>query len=509
MKLLLLKVLLQRRARDEGFTLPVVIAIGLIMILLGAVNILGAGEENLNALSDSQKNKALAIAEVGVARYRQLLDKNRMLTVYDSNDWSSVTNTCDISTTISDAADTTNWQTVSDGTNDIGQYRLVSYVYDIDGDLTTDNNAQFAPNDDQGNTDDLITFNDIPYDPSTGIGYNPRGVLTIKSRDTANANNVSEAQVQVEIPIRINENDMNNLSPALWIGDSSITNVGSGSNSLILDGDRDSSTNGTAADGNIVISKPANGGTPGCDNPSVTANNRTIYDPRPLPTIVLPPTDVTKINELNTIPNIGSDSLRYGQFRGDNNQLQPMLLLGAKEAVPANHFVWRTDANGFDYYFYSPLGDLTIADGQKLATDGQSRVVVYVDNRDINLNGNASLQAGSKLTRGYKSVGLQVYVNGSQDINIDPNGKTVTIKALVHAPDSTVNITGNGTVLIEGAMWVKNWNNTGGANVTIIPDNAGVSSDKAYQHYLGTDNRAAKPITNAPTDWEIQEVAEE
>ncbi len=85
MKLLLLRVLLQRRARDEGFTLPMVIALGLVMLLLGAVNITTANEENLTAISQNSRSDALAIAEVGVARYRELLDRNRLLAINDSD----------------------------------------------------------------------------------------------------------------------------------------------------------------------------------------------------------------------------------------------------------------------------------------------------------------------------------------------------------------------------------------------------------------------------------------
>ena len=513
MKLFLLKVLLQRRARDEGFTLPIVIALGLIMILLGAVNITTANEENLNAISDNQKNKALAIAEVGVARYRQLLDNNRMLTVYDRNDWTGVSNTCDINTSTPDYdpdvaninyfADTSQWHSVNDGTENIGQYRIVDYIYDIDGDLDdssdtlpgNDDDGLFAPNDDNSNTTDLLTFNDIPFDPVTSPnGYNPRGVLTIQSQATDG----SEAQVQVEIPIRINENDMTNLSPALWIGDRDVTAIGS----LTIDEDRDGNP-----DGNIILSQPATGTTAGCTDPIDLSGNTTNSDPRPLPTIITEPALISKINNLDNIdPNISNDTDRYRQFRGEGNALEPMLLLGAKEATPNFHKIWKTDANGFDYYFYKTPHDLVINNGQKLATDGQSRVIVYVDDKEIKLNNNASLQAGSKFTSAYKSVGLQVYVNGDKNITINPDGGTVRIKGLIHAPQSTVNITSGGTVEIEGAMWVKNWNNTGNADVKIIPDNAGGGFDKAYQHYISTDNRAAKPITNAPIGWEIQEV---
>lgn len=90
MKLLLLKVLLQRRARDEGYVLPMVIAIGLVMVLLGAVNLTGASEETLSAISQNSRSDALAIAEIGVARYRELLDNNRILTVYNHDQWTAI-----------------------------------------------------------------------------------------------------------------------------------------------------------------------------------------------------------------------------------------------------------------------------------------------------------------------------------------------------------------------------------------------------------------------------------
>ena len=508
MKLLLLKTLLQRRARDEGFTLPFVIAIGLIMILLGSVNIITSSEENLNALSDNSKTEAQAIAEIGVSRYRGLLDRNRILAVNNSNTWTGLTNTCDTNTNtntiIVDAADTTQWQQVNNGAGNIGQYRLVSYVYDIDNNLTTNNDNQFAPNDDNINDTDSFDFND------TGDTYNPRGILTVKSQATDG----SESQVEVEIPIRINEDDMDNLAPALWVEDG-----GNTWGNLIIDGNRNGVANGTATtnngDGNIVVSKPAVGATAGCDTPIATAatgNNRIIYDPRALPGIPVDPSTRVPPEPINTVDidwdlNGGLNAGRYGNFRGENGVLEDMLLLGTIEnPVPATplHQLWRTDAKGFDYFYYKAPSGLTIDNNEKLASDGQSRVILDVGG-DINLNGSADLYAGSAWNRNYSSTGLQVYVRGTRSINIAPGGGTVRIKGLIHAPDSTVNITGAGNVIIEGAVWAENWVNSGSVNVTIIPDNARIGSEKAYQHYLATDLREVKPITDAPTDWEIQE----
>lgn len=506
MKLFILKILLQRRARDEGFTLPMVIAIGLIMILLGAVNILSAGEENLNAISDNQKNEALAIAEIGVTRYRELLDRNRMLTVYSSDSWSSLTNTCDTNADIIAAADTSTWQQVNDGTENIGQYRIVSYIYDIDnsrdGDdkLLSDNNNQFAPNDDNLNDTDSFDFND------TGDTYDPKGILTIKSQ----AADGSEAQVQVEIPIRINEGDMDNLRPTLWIGNRNATDFGN----LKLGTDNDL---GEEEDGNIVLSRPATvtgsgvTATAGCTDPANIgagtggSTTNVISDPRPLPTIL----DPARLAELDLI----EQNAISGDIDLHPNYTSGESLLGVL-SDPVNHRLWKeqTWANGqsTNYYFYrTPAGIDLDVNNQKLTSDGSARVVLYVDG-DINLTNRAILDAGGRYA---SSILLEIYgTSKTKNITFTPNGNTIDVTALIHAPDATVKVEGaSGKVNIKGAVWVKDWDdNSGGAvEVTITPDNAGFGSRKSFDYYLGTDNRAAKPVTDAPINWVVQEVEDE
>jgi hypothetical protein len=503
MKLLLFKVLLHRRARDEGFTLPVVFAIGLIMLLLGVLNILSASEENLNAASDNQKNKALAIAEVGVTRYRELLDKNRILTVYNNTEWSDITNTCDIRTEIINLANSDEPHIVNNGSEEIGQYQLVSYIYDIDNDLDDDDNNQFAPNDDNPNTNDLITFND-------NANYKPRGILTLKSK----ANDGSEAQVQVEIPIRINQEDMNNLMPALWLGSSNATDFGN----LKLGEDDNFQED---QDGNIVLSKPAIDSTPGCDNPADITGGEIITDARTLPSIVLPPTgaESAAINTLSNSTDLSADP-RY-------NLPTTELILGRPETTPNLHRLWKTlewDAgepepewkimsagdNDQDrkiphYFYQTPTGTGLTVNNQTLVSDGSAKVILYVDG-DINLNNKAILDAGGAYA---SSMLLEIYgTENTDEIIFNPNGETIEVTALIHAPDATVKVEGTGNVNIKGAVWVKDWDDNSGGNVEvrITPDSAGFGERQAYDFYFATDNRAAKPITNAPTDWEIQEV---
>jgi uncharacterized protein YxjI len=506
MKLLLFKILLQRRFRDEGFVLPIVFAIGLIMILLGVLNILSASEENLNALSDNQKNKAVAIAEVGVAKYRELLDKNRVLTVYNNTEWDGVTNTCDINSTITSFADEDEWHEVDNGSEAIGEYQLVSYIYDIDDNPATEDNTKFAPNDDTENDDDSFDFNNT----GDAYTYNPRGILTIKSK----ANDGSEAQVEVEIPIRINQQDMNNLYPALWLGSSNPTlgNLKLGADDIFNE----------VQDGNIVLSKPATGSTEGCDDPNDIAGGEVISDPRPLPQYISPPTGAEAIS-INTLGNSTNLSLDPRYVATTNE-----LVLGRPENPEVNHKLWKTlvwengqaeatwkfppnavitngDKN-IPHYFYKTRDNtgLTV-NNQALVSDGSARVVLYVDG-DITLTKKAILDAGGSYA---SSMLLEIYgTDKTQNITFDPQGETIEVTALIHAPYAKVKVNGTGKVNIKGSVWVNNWDaSSGGAvQVRITPDSAGFGERQAYDYYFGTDNRAARPITNAPTNWEIQEV---
>jgi hypothetical protein len=218
MKLLLLKILLQRRARDEGFTLPMVIALGLVMILLGAVSMTTANEENITAISQNSRSDALAIAEVGVARYRESLDRNRRLAINDSGQWGTLTGICNnntneaapvtaddyfpsltpnVANTIALAEDGQILNNDGDNTDsfNIGSYSLVSYDY---------SNA-----------------NDVFNSTNDTTNNNARGILTVKGT----APDGSEAQIEAEIPVRINLRDMETIAPALWVGSLSLIHI--------------------------------------------------------------------------------------------------------------------------------------------------------------------------------------------------------------------------------------------------------------------------------------------
>ena len=541
MKLFLLKTLLQRRARDEGFTLPMVIALGLVMLLLGVTNIVKSSEENLNAVVQNSSSDALAVAEVGITKYRELLNQNRILTLYNHDQWNtnaaivgadtSVTTddrTCDDMTstplgwtgtadkpndtaaTATDAAgdDDDNWWEVredmngdGDTTDDedlIGKYRLVSYEYDNDGlsiaeDEDDDGNLDdLTPNDENGVFNITADVNaNYPTDTSNDNDTDDDGesdavgILTVQGQSTDG----SEAQIQVEIPLRVNLEDMPNLAPVLWIGNRESSYTGSFATNV--------GNTTIPSDGNIVRFAA------GCSDPADIGTNSVISDARGIPLIT---SIANKIAEAEAASSI--------------NTSLPATTPIELGTTSANAFITPPSGDTFDeaihcknisncryYYKFTTTTNINNA----VQTDGIAKVTVYVDG-DLNINADI---IGSSISSNY----LEIYVTGNRTININSNSVN-TVNAFIHAPDSRLNITGSGTVNITGSVWVNEFYNTAGATVnfgeeqpsgsgTFVTETTKISSGNSaptYTVYSTTNNRTPRPLTSSPTNWVKEEV---
>ena len=544
MKLLLLKILLQRRARDEGFTLPMVIALGLVMLLLGTVQIVKSNEENIGAINTNSSSDALAIAEIGVARYRELLNQNRILTVYNHGEWHDNVNiigeTCHDMTaapkasdgsniwagtatkpnddadsaTDKSTADDDNWWDIKedlngDGDTDddgetIGKYRLVSYEYDRDGDIGADDTT---PNDENGvfsvlsdaNKDDdtgtlasgvvagsITDENDTDDDGESDA----RGILTVQGQSPDG----SEAQVRVEIPLRIN--DLNNLKPALWIGKGSLTETEMGGKGKFKLTNND----------NIVLSN--SGG--GCPATEKIDGNNVLNDGRAIPPIIDNPSGVPPVTtttpEIPAIPAIDSNKKNddFTINRSDvGTGVKDNLLLPQPNATP--------DKKGDDGRFLYVVKNDLVLNNYNLETDGAAKVTIYVDDKPINITSSSgnTLKIGPQTRKSTASSHyLEIYVAGNKTITIDPNDGKVDIQAFIHAPNSTLEISGSGEVEIKGAVWVKEINNSGGADIKIAADKTTTTtkSEPSYKFYTTTSKRSPRPLTGNPTNWVREEV---
>ena len=465
MKFLLFRILLLHRTRDQGFTLPMVIGIGLIMVLLGSMSLVQSSEENLNAISKDSSSTSLAMAELGVARYRELLNNNRVLAVYSLNGaqgWTTTNvsdQTCDdITAGGEDWTNTTDWRSVTldetvygvdfnddgdqaDTTVEIGSYRLVNYVYDNDDDTNLP-------------ADDIDTDEDGIFDQTSDDNNpnDPKGILTVQGRKSDDG---GVAQIKVNIPIGVNTDDLNTLDPGIWIHQSSVANFGT--------------LNFTS--GNLVLYRDSAGDRCADVTTPVTA----IRDPRDLPPLAILPTLSTEKNIL------------VADISTDTNFFDPL----TNEALLGKPSHNSKSEDGTERYYYEVNGNLEIDDGESIITDGTAKVVIVV-NGNLNIDGNVNITNSSDdATSRY----LEIHVTGNVNIS---GSSTVNIKGLINAsnpPNSIVNITGSPTVNLTGSIWANNWDSVGTVNV----------ETDDYKYYSITTQRTPKPLTYPPTGWEQQE----
>ena len=495
MKFLLLKTLLLRPRRDEGFTLPMVIAIGMVMVLLSAVNLVQSGEENLIAISQEGSSDALAMAELGVSRYRDLLINNRVLAINNLDRWTDPVNNIlsQVCTTGIDGtngwADNTNsgWRNVDVNGNTIGSYRIVQYEYDRDGNTGDGNNDGIIDD-----VDDFDQVNDSNNDAITPLDgeSDAVGILTVQGRDRID----SIAQLQVTIPLGVNTQDLEDLNPAIWIQQNSdpaphINNFGK------VD------VNGA----NVVLSRPSGSGD--CDDPSDLNSNNTISDPRELPPII----DQTTISTLTSRSldsqldqNTGT-GINY--YDSSNNKIILGTTLDDKGSKSALH------TDGF-YYYSTGAGNLILDPGEAIIADGNKKVILHIGGNLVIDTGNsgdrtrivnsthrtendlnATIQQINNLTPPDIARYLEIHVE--KDVTISGSGE-LFLTGLLRV-GGKVNITGSSSTHIIGAIWANDWNNNGNGTVNVNIDN------DSYKYYTITPNRTPAPLTYRPSGWERQE----
>jgi len=441
------------------------------------------------------------MAELGVARYRELLNNNRVLAVHNLNevdpnveDWTHpdiAAQTCD---NVNGAwVDAVNWFDITvdepdigfdingdgdqDDTNEpIGSARIIDYIYDNDGDVGTDDNGDFDQTSDAANIVDPDGGGPMP-------ASRPRGILTIQGRsiDAASTETSGVTQIEVTIPIGVNTNDLDTLDPGIWIHQENVANLGiidfTTPNELIM------GVLTPIPPKNLVLYANNNG----CDNfntsiiPGATITHLTnlgVRDPRDLPPLATRP------------PNIANYTVLDGDVTNGLNP-QSQLILG-KPSHKSND-----DSDGIKRYYYEVNGNLNIIDGENLLSDGTAKVIVIVNGDLIIGSDSGSPTNITNTSNSAESSHLEIHVNGNVEISGDG---TVNINSLIHVPGGTVDIIGNPTINLRGSIWANDWNSVGTVNV-IRED----SDDKSYQYYSIVPQRTPKPLTFAPTGWEQQE----
>jgi Tfp pilus assembly protein PilX len=519
----LFKALVRNRSKDRGFVIPVVIALGLIMSLLGTISIFQSNDENLTASSQRATARALAAAEIGVARYRELIDKYRIIATYPACvSWNTTTGNCDDTGTtkswknISAVKDTTatslinascpangstavvamavrGWQYIDSTNPSLGQYRLWNYTY-------------------------ISNYSGGAYTSQ------PVGRLIVEGRFNQNNTNLTNesqaavANIEVDLPIQPGiptpnaeiiqlEGNFNRFNPALWI-----TGTPGGTVNASVTNASGLKVNGniivTDADCNITATIPTTANLQ-------TPNTQSIIIDARQPGYKTPPT--AGATNLDADADVDVNSINASDI---NNGV----------TLPRSGDFSETRPDGSVYYHYLVDGAVNL-DEKDLNIVAGTKVILYL-NGNITLKGNPDPDGGGPLLpqpvnlnfrtgNNNKSYHLEIYgSNSTTAINLQGKG-AINIKALIHAPNATVNVTqdvnNDPTVIINGAVWVKDWNGSSSLTtpVTISPDDPTDTTkiSEQYSNYTYIKNdlvsagaRVVDPVISTPSRWETKQV---
>ena len=496
---LLFKVFLLNRHKEEGFVLPIIIALGLIMTLVGTISIFQSSDEQLTASSQRSTAKALAAAEIGVARYRELIDKNKIIALYDAcetgawtgadcddtgsnTSWEQATNVPRIGVscltnpalTVAGMA-TRSWRDITSGSPEDGQYRLIDYTYDSASKSGT-----------------LIV----------------EGRVNQSNTNLARDSQAAVSQVAVDLPIQpgipnpyssnieLAEN-FNHFHPALWItGDAEGVSNSNGleveGNIIVTDTDDCEQSNNTDAT-KMTTSNLENSSNQSIVFTPVSPNNKTFV--------------LSGATDLDTDADVDVNALTAAQI--NNGIILPRA--GDFSEHQDDNSDGVVDTGEEVYYHYLVTGDIDLTN-ESIKVRAGRKVILYVDG-DITFTANGSSNSVD-LNSDNPSYFLEIYGSDlADDITFAGGGGEININAFIHAPDATVKVEGTPEVTIKGAMWVKDWN---GKNLTpkvsIAPDSSAPNDvSKQYYNYtyirddFNNSNVRIDPVISVPSRWETQE----
>lgn len=168
-----LKIALRRRSSEQGFALPIVVGLGLIMTLIGVTMIVRSQGDQVTASAQKATAQSVGVAEAGITQVESFLSNNRGF-INQNHPWTtslaSLLHPCTSGTSLYDkAAVFNNWTTVGNGTD---RFRVISYTpTNKEAVLVLEGQAR------QGNTVKSTTRLQakIPFDQITKPSFNPPG----------------------------------------------------------------------------------------------------------------------------------------------------------------------------------------------------------------------------------------------------------------------------------------------------------------------------------------------
>jgi Tfp pilus assembly protein PilX len=422
---------------EQGFILPVVLGVGVVMILLGVMMIERSSQNRVAAIALKANARSTAAAEHGVTQIQALLNRYRPLATAcsDSNcksirSWKDIPNaeldrcSTDPTQPITQIQSYANkdWQNSTPDPAD-GQFKLVSYEYQPD-----------------------------PTDADVGIA-----ALVVDGQINPD-DAVRTATTQLKVNFKVTRDPGLNTPPGLWIQDNQTSTA---ANTVqILTNVRDSTcvsaTNAAQQIQGQIQSPNVFQPTPGLAFPE-------------LPPAGTPPTSTNLIDAiehpinalLSPTPPTSGTVLNY-RIKAKNGQ---------SISLTAASDVFKIDA-GANTIVLDLEGGLNLKDGGRIQVGANTTLIVYVHG-PLTLEGNATNAAIEQDgTPAANRVQLYVYPPPATSTNPTPMPYPITLKGsekplylALFAPNAKV----TSEAKVQGAIWAKSWEGQASAAIAQSP----------------------------------------
>lgn len=416
------------KMRESGFALPSAIGLGLVTILVATTFLIQSQNNRSTAALQHKTDGSLSVTEAGVTEIQTFLNNNRILTIYNSQDWATQLNT---NTSRSDCSGVSqqdlvtyassltagNWQPVDASNPSKGQFKLVSYTY-------------------------------IPQDSSRPQSLPGKGELIIEGR-------LSDGQSinRLKVTIPVLDDSSNTNIPGLWVTNGEARNNGE----VRVTDNNEIQGNALVNDCRVDLSSIR-----------VTSPYTALYTTRAFPPLPATPNPV-----LNTLSSSdfgqGGGSSSGGNGNGKKSTTStstsgPDLTLPRATDLPVTRTIAGQSVQVYEYWVGSDLkipqnGSLTITPGR--------RVTLYL-NGSLNGKGGGDIFHDCSLATGCQPTNFQIFGYGPTGSQICLNGND-RIYAFILGPNYTAGVAGAGNSGgFYGSVWTKDWSLSGscGSNTT-------------------------------------------
>jgi Tfp pilus assembly protein PilX len=422
---------------ERGFVLPLSVAVGAILMLLGVMMIMRASQGDKTAIAAKSTSRSQAVAEAGLTHFQSFLNQNRILATACSNNTAGSNcagppadpltwnNFCAPTSTSSGAYTNilNDWNDLN-GVTANGQYRLVKYAFNPDS---------------------------APTDPPL-LG---EGELILEGRVNQEGNEafrISTTRLEAKFQTERTIDDIDDF-PALWFNRSSNSSTSTDVTFATLPG--------------FLIWDTS------CPDQSNASNvqqfkallNSNVSDYREIPGLSFP--DLP--SEGQSKPSTGTGVYDLGTVI---NPSTPLELPRTGDSLSSNQITYivsniELSRNGAEIYIkkgdgatpptvilhLNDSGVLNIRDNGRIRLDAGVRLKIYSHGSSLTLNSTSSTAAI------LSNTSTQIYGYTPSTIGISGNS-TTPLRLFLFAPQSAVVFDGAN---VRGGVWAQSWQGTNSA----------------------------------------------